>query len=128
MKPLSLDIRKRIVARYNAGGISQAALAEQFAVHPRTVANYLKMDREGASLAPKPHTGGPPSKLDDSGREQLRQCVKHNPDATLEGLLEICALAISRTTLHRTLKALGARYKKKPSRGRTASSRRGRAS
>jgi transposase len=116
MKPLSLDLRERIVARYKAGGLSQAGIAEQFDVSVRSVAKYLKMDREGVSLAPKAHSGGALSRFGPSFRARLRRCVELHPDATLETLRGMLKVPVGLSTLHGMLGAMGARIKKKPSR------------
>ena len=116
MEPLSADLRRRIVARYKAGGLSQAQVAEQFDVSARSVAKFVKMDREGVSLTPKPHSGGAATRFDAAFQERLRNCTQQHPDATLERLREMLGEVMGLSTLHGLLVEMGARYKKKPSR------------
>lgn len=53
MKPYSLDLRRRIVDTYTAGGISQHQLADRFCVNLSFVSRLLKRYRTTNSLAPK---------------------------------------------------------------------------
>jgi len=125
MKPLSNDLRTRIVAMYKAGGKSYAEVAEHYGVSVVSVIRFVKMDREGRSLEPKPHTGGPTAIYDEAFREGLRKHVEGHPDATLEEIREGLGSPISIPWLHRTLQAMGVRRKKKPVRRGEAEARRG---
>jgi transposase len=68
MKPYSLDLRRRIVDTYTAGGISQRQLADRFCVKLSFVSRILKRYSTTNSLAPKVRTQQTPSKLNE---EQL---------------------------------------------------------
>lgn len=114
MKPLSKDLRERIVALHNGGGKSYAEVAEHFSVSVRSVMRFVKLDRQGQSLDPKPHTGGPAPTYDDAFRERLRDLVGKHPDATLEQMREEMGSPISLGRLHGILAEMGARRKKKP--------------
>lgn len=114
MKPISLDLRERIVALYKAGGRSFAEVAGHYDVSVRSVIRFVMMDRREESLAPKPHTGGPAPTYDASFRERLRREVDARPDATLEQLREALGSSISIARLHGILAEMGARRKKKP--------------
>lgn len=114
MKPISEDLRERIVALYKAGGSSFADVAGHFAVSVRSVIRFVTADRRGESLAPKPHTGGPAPTYDQRFRKRLRRQVEKTPDATLERLREALGSPISFSRLHGILGEMGARRKKKP--------------
>jgi transposase len=116
MNPLSTDLRERIVKRCLAGDLTQSQVAEQFDVCLRSVSRYLKQYRETGSLQAKPHTGGPPPKLDDLARKKLQGYVEDQPDATLEDLREKMGGVVSVPTVHRVLQDMGARRKKNGSR------------
>src|SRR4051812_45701699 len=64
MKPLSMDLRGRVVAACDAGGQTQAEIAERFAVSPSTVRRLLARRAAAGSVAPLPHAGGVPSRGD----------------------------------------------------------------
>lgn len=53
MKAYSLDLRQKIVARYDAGGVSQRGLAQQFGVALSFIEKLLKQRRATGSIAPK---------------------------------------------------------------------------
>ena len=114
MKPLSTDLRDRIVALHKAGGKSYAEVAEHFSVSVRSVIRFVKLDRQGQALEPKAHTGGPAPKYDDAFRDRLRDQVGKHPDATLEQIREEMGSPISLGRLHGILTEMGARRKKKP--------------
>lgn len=54
---ISLDLRRRIVKAYKGGHGSYAKLALIFDVSPKSVQEFVRMDKLGL-LEPKPHTGG----------------------------------------------------------------------
>ena len=114
MKPISVDLRKRIVALHKSGEKSYAEVAKHFSVSEQSVRRFVALDRQGESLDPKPHSGGPPPTYDASFRERLRGEVKKCPDATLEQLREALGSSISVPRLHGILAEMGARRKKKP--------------
>lgn len=58
--PLSTDLRRRVVAAYERGDGTQAALAERFDIAPRTLRYWLKQQQVTGRLDPQPHGGGQP--------------------------------------------------------------------
>jgi transposase len=116
MNAYSEDLRERIVARYERGDVSQAELAEEFSVCPRTVANYLRLKRTTGSVAAKPHRGGPPPSMGEAEERRLRELLKAQPDLTLGALRSKLGDRFGVVTIHRTLKRMKARYKKNAAR------------
>jgi len=51
MKAYSLDLRQKVVERYEAGAITQRQLARQFGVSTFFVVKVLRLRRNGESLA-----------------------------------------------------------------------------
>jgi len=78
MKAYAIEVRERIVRFVNKGG-SQVDAARSFGVCRKTVARYVKAERNG-TLAPKPR-GGRAKRFSD---ESLRDAVRAKPSATLE--------------------------------------------
>ena len=62
-RPLSVDLRTRIVSACAAQEFSQAEIAELFEVHLKTVEKLWKQWRTTQSVAPKPHAGGRATRL-----------------------------------------------------------------
>ena len=57
-RPLSVDLRTRIVNACATQELSQSEIAELFQVHLKTVEKLWKQWRTTQSLAPKPHSRG----------------------------------------------------------------------
>ena len=86
--PLSVDLRQRILAAYEAKEGSQRQLAKRFKVSLSFVRDLMRHHRETGTVQPKAHGGGAVSKI---GKEQLpiiEALVKAQPDALLTELCE----------------------------------------
>ena len=117
MDPYSIDLRQRIVdAHHNKEG-SVREVAQRFKIAPKTVQNYLKLERETGSVAPRPHGGGPARKLDEVGVQQVRTLLKEKNDQTLDELAQQMAarhqVQIRRSTLHDAVARAGMTRKKR---------------
>lgn len=89
--PLSIDLRQRILAAYEAKEGSQRQLAKRFKVSLSFIRDLMRHYRETGTVQPKPHGGGAVAKL---GKEQLpivAALVKAQPDALLKELCECFA-------------------------------------
>jgi transposase len=113
MRSLSLDLRMRIVALVDAGEHSLRELAELFAVDISTIARLLQRFRRTGSVAPKPHGGGMPRKLDAKAVARLLELVRQQPDATLAELRDQLGVSCSVMTIFRALKRNRISRKKK---------------
>ena len=86
--PLSVDLRQRILATYEAKEGSQRQLAERFKVSLSFIRDLRRHYRETGTVQPKPHGGGAVTKL---GKEELpivEALVTAQPDALLKELCE----------------------------------------
>jgi transposase len=83
-RPLSVDLRRRIVARWKRGGISAEALGDAFDVDAATVRRLVKLFEQTGSVEPRSHSGGRPPKMTDAGKQWLRQLVQRQPDLTTQ--------------------------------------------
>jgi transposase len=113
MKPLSLDLRERIIAAVDHHEGSRRALAERFRVDVSCITRLLQLRRETGSLEPRPHGGGKPPTLDDEGLERLRDLVRERPDATLEQMRQDLGIDGSVMIVWRGLRKLDITRKKK---------------
>jgi transposase len=114
--PLSVDLRQRIMAAYEAKEGTQRQLAERFAVSLSFIRDLRRHQRETGTLTPKPHGGGATAKL---GKEQLSivaALVKAQPDALLTELCERFAhqtgVEVSISTMHQAVCKLKLSVKK----------------
>jgi transposase len=117
MKPYSIDLRQRIVDAHRNGEGSVRELARRFVVTPKTVQNYLNLERTTGSVAPRPHGGGPAPRLDDEGVQQVRTLLEEKNDPTLDELIQQLAsrrqVQVSRTTMWRAVARAGMTRKKR---------------
>ena len=106
--PLSLDIRKRIVAAVEDGS-SRRAAADRFAVSESTAIKLVQQWEQTGSLEPGRMGGYRPFAL--AAHEMLvRELIAQAPDQTLDELRDRLAgrgVMVGRTSVHRYLSALG---------------------
>ncbi len=115
--PLSMDLRQRIIAAYDAKEGSQRQLAERFKVSLSFIRDLRRQHREMGTVQPKPHGGGAVTKL---GKEQLpivAALVTAQLDALLKELCERFAgqtgMEVSVSTMQRAVCLLKLSVKKK---------------
>ncbi|MCZ7584679.1 MAG: helix-turn-helix domain-containing protein [Deltaproteobacteria bacterium] len=112
MSAYSMDLREKVVAAYERGGVTKRDIAARFGVSYGFVRNLLGRRRRGESIAPKPHGGGRQAVYQGPRLEALKKAVCENPDATLEDLLAATGGHGSIMAVHRALGRLGCRRKK----------------
>jgi transposase len=104
MRPISIDLRFRIVAAVEGGGHSLRELAELFRVDLSTIVRLLQRFRSTGSVEPKAHGGGARPKLDAKAVARLLELVRQQPDATLAELRSRLGVACSIMTIFRVLR------------------------
>ncbi len=87
MKPYSDDLRLRIIETIQENVLSQAEIAEQFAVSLPFVEKLWHRFRNTGSYQAKVYVRGPKRLLKDD-EEMIRELVKNQPDLTLADLCE----------------------------------------
>ena len=112
MKPLSLDLRERIVAVYEAGGTSLAAVGRRFAVSGNVVGKLVRQKRELGTVASQVHRRGRKPAVQGKKLEQLRAHLEQYPDATVLERRDALGLKCSEKSLWQTLRKMGWRFKK----------------
>ena len=112
MKPLSPDLRERIVAAVDNHEGSRRAIAVRFRVDVSCITRLLQLRRQTGSLEPRPHRGGKPPTLDRDGLERLRGLVRERPDATLEAMRQHLGVSGSIMVVWRGLQKLDITRKK----------------
>lgn len=114
--PLSLDLRRRIVAA--ARSMPQKVVAERFSVGLATVQRLVTRERAGGPLEAKPPNGGPNRIIGPEGEALFVKWLAENPSLTQADLAERFGAAtgqpISRQTAGRTLRRMGHTLKKSP--------------
>ena len=116
MKPLSIDLRQRIINVHTNEKISQHQLAERFQVSLSSVRRLLKRWGNGEGIEPKAHGGGHPPALNAEQLERVKVLIEAHNDATLEELQVLVydqeSIWVSRSTMGRITQKLGLTRKK----------------
>jgi transposase len=113
MRPLSCDLRERIVAAVERREHSLRQLAHLFAVNLSTIVRLLQRYRRTGSVTPKPHAGGPAPTLDAKAEARLLELVRQQPDATLAELRDRLGIRCCLMTIARALQRHRITRKKK---------------
>jgi transposase len=112
MRPLSIDLRERIVAAYENQEGSYQVLAGRFAVSKAVVGKLVRQHRQLGTLQPQVHRRGRKPAIRDEDEERLREHLTKHPDATLNERIEALGLDCVTNTMWTTLRRLGWRFKK----------------
>jgi transposase len=122
MEAYSLDLRKRVLARCDAGhGTRQ--VAELFNVSPAWVRRLKQRRRQWNSIAPVRRKMPDQRKLKEKDRQELEELVAATPDATLEELKKRINGKASIATIWRALRDLKLSLKKRASAPRSKTAR-----
>jgi transposase len=115
--PLSMDLRRRIVAAYEGGGSSQEEVARRFDVGVATVVRLWAKHRRRESLAASPIPGLAPSVVTHENAAVLAELVAEEADLPqwlyAERLSERLKRPVSAASVGRLLRKLGYTRKKK---------------
>jgi len=114
MAAYSLDLRERIVAAYDRGGVTQKQVGESFGVSQTFVAKLLKQRRETGELGDRYHRGRKPgTKITPEYEEKIRGLVDGQPDITLEEIRDELGLGCTPQAVYYALRRMGYSYKKR---------------
>lgn len=117
MKPYPLELRQRIVQAVEQQHRTISEVAELFNVTERYVYKLLHLHLVSGDLAPRPHGGGAPAKLDEQKLLTLADLIAETPDATLaqlrEGLRRRCRVTVCTNTVWRAVERLDLSLKKR---------------
>jgi transposase len=117
MKPYSKDLRMKVLAAVDRGGMPRKEVAEVFGVSEPTIKRWLRRRRETGDIEPKP-IPGPSAKKGAALEDHLPAQLRANPDLTLEEhrelFEEVHSVKASTATVSRAFKRLGLPLKKRP--------------
>jgi transposase len=125
--PLSIDLRRRIIAAWQDGEGTWDEIAERFAVGVASVDRLVRRFRKSETVVPLPHAGGVPPKIGDDGLVVVRRLLQERSDLTddelVYGFKEETGITVSPATMGRAVRRLGFTRKKKPSSRRSVTGR-----
>jgi transposase len=112
----SIDLRKRAVALWETGGLSEPDVAAVMGIGEASLRRWKRRKREEGSVAPRPHGGGPEPRVLPEHEAIVRRLVEEHPDAYVEDLairfVEETGRACSKATMGRVLRRLKLTRKK----------------
>jgi transposase len=126
-RPYSEDLRKRVVAAVETGGLSCNQAAKQFGIGISTAIGWVRRLRETGSVAPGKMGGHKPKAISGEHAAWVSQRIR-NGDFTLRGLVGELAergLKVDYRSVWEFVHAEQLSFKKKRGGWRTRSSRRG---
>ena len=117
-KGYSVDLRERVIAALQRGGLTDEAAANLFQIGEATVHRWKRLKRETGALLPRPYGGGHPPKIPAEQERVIREMIAEQPDLTdQEAAWEYhrrSGISVSKATMGRTLRKLGLTRKKRP--------------
>lgn len=115
-KPLSMDLRERVIAAIDAGK-SRRAAAARYGVAPSTAIRWDNERRITGCFAPKPQGGDTRSRKIEANAEVIHTALEETPDMTLAELckhLSEHGIPASTSSLWRFFRRHGITRKKRP--------------
>ena len=112
-KTLSLDLRERILAVYDAGEDTRETVARRFRVSLGMVKKLLQQRRRLGDLRPQHHRSGSKPRIVARHHRHLEALLEKKPDLTLHELRAATGLDCTLPAIHYVLVRLGLTYKKR---------------
>ena len=113
MKTISLDLRERILAAYDAQEGTREEVAKRFRVSVGMVKKLLQQRSRTGDIAHRHRFSGRKAKILPEYRERLGTLIAAQPDLTLSEIKARLAMSCSVPALHYALVAMGLTFKKR---------------
>lgn len=113
MKALSLDLRERILAAYDAKEGTRVDIAIRFRVSLGMVKKLISQRRRGDGIESLRHRCGRKPMIKEEHRQKLRTLLVDRPDITLYEMRECLGLDCTVQAIHYVLSDRGLTYKKR---------------
>lgn len=114
-RPISLDLRQRILASYDQNEGTREEIAQRFRVSLGMVKKLLQQRRHSGDIACRYHRCGRRPGIVSGHRQKLRELLSQKPDLTLEELRRATRLNCTVQAIHYVLEKMGLTYKKRHS-------------
>ena len=113
MKAISMDLRERILASYDAGEGTREDMAVRYRVSLGMVKKLLQLRRSGKGIGAGHSRSGRKPRISAAQREQMRELLSKEPDLTLEELRAALGLDCTVQAIHYALDKMGLTFKKR---------------
>jgi len=114
-RPISLDLRQRILASYDQKEGTREEIAQRFRVSLGMVKKLLQQRRHTGDIACRYDRCGSKPKIVAVHRQKLRELLSRKPDLTLAELRRATQLNCTVQAIHYVLAEMGLTYKKRRS-------------
>src|SRR5256885_129475 len=114
-KPISMDLRERIVAAYDGKEGTREEVAKRFKVSEGMVKKLLAQRSRTGDLRPRYRFCGRKAELEPEHGKSMRVLVEKEPDVTLEEIKQRLGLGCTIGAIHWVLTRMGLTYKKRRS-------------
>lgn len=122
-KPLSTDLRERLVSAVD-GGMTRRSAAKRFGVAASTAIKWVDQWHRTGDVEPRPQGGDHRSHRLEAHAEEILELIEETPDITLselaEHLDEMHGVKAAQSTIWRLLDRHGMTFKKNRARQRAA--------
>ena len=122
-KPLSIDLRERLISAVD-GGVSRRSAAARFGIAASTAINWVDQWRRTGNVRPRPQGGDKRSQRIEAHAEEILALVKKTPDITLGEIADHLdathGLKVAQSSVWRLLDRRAMTFKKNRARQRTA--------
>ena len=122
-KPLSIDLRERLISAVE-GGMSRRSAAARFGIAISTAIKWVDQWRRTGDIRPRPQGGDYRSQRIEAHAGEILALVEETPDITLNEIAlhlhETHGLKVAQSTVWRLLDRHGMTVKKNRARQRTA--------
>jgi transposase len=112
-KPISLDLRERIVSAYDQKEGTREEVAKRFKVSVGMVKKLLAQRNRTGDLQARYRFCGRKAQLEPEHGERMRRLVEKEPDVTLEEIKQRLELSYTIGAIHWVLTRMGLTYKKR---------------
>jgi len=113
MTTLSLDIRQRILVRYDEGQDTRDTIAKRFCVSLGMVKKLIQQRKRLGEIGPLHYRAGRKPTITQRHKDRMGTLIAKQPDITLAELRTALRLNCSLTAIHKALAKLGLTYKKR---------------
>lgn len=115
MKTISIDLRERILAAYDAQEGTRQEIGQRFRVSLGMVKKLLCQRSRTGEIGPRHYRSGRKPLILEAHRKRLHELLVQKADLTLAELRCAAGLECSLPAIHYTLAAMGLTYKKRRS-------------
>ena len=123
-KTLSVDLRERILASYDEGGVTLQEVADRYRVSFGMVRKLRAQRQKTGDIRPRHRYSGRKPYFTPDKRSRLGEMIRQRPDLTLEELRETLALDCTLPAIHDWLVGMNLSFKKNAARQRARARRR----